>query len=321
MKPTLDIILVNRNSGEMIKTCLNSIDLSNKRFFTLNTVYIVDDFSTDKSLENLNYPNLPLIIDKNDKRSGYGASCNRGAAKTSASMILFLNTDIQLSLDSIDVAVTQYIDLRKYDIGVLGIQLFELNGEISRCTSRFPSASDLIVETLYLHKLFPRIFKGIVQSEWDHKNSREVDQVMGAFMLMDRRIFELSGGYSRHFFVYMEDLDLSLRIRKLGYKSFYLTDTNALHLGGGTARKFWWESLFFSQRSRIKYTFVHFGRFSGCIVALNSLVFAPVVRVLYQFAKFDFEDVLSTCRATAYLWLWACKSLMLWLVNKVWAKI
>jgi GT2 family glycosyltransferase len=310
MQPTLDIILVNRNSGEMIKACLNSIDLSNKRHFILNSVYIVDDFSTDKSLSDLHYSNLPLIIDKNEKRSGYGASCNRGAAKTSGSMILFLNTDIQLSKDSIDIAVTQYKILRKSDIGIVGIQLFELDGEISRCTSRFPSAGDLIVETLYLHKLFPRIFKGMMQSEWDHKNSKEVDQVMGAFMLMDRKIFEQSGGYSRHFFVYMEDLDLSLRIKKLGYKSFYLTDTNALHLGGGTARKFWWESLFFLQRSRIQYTFLHFSKISGCIVALNSLVFSPLIRMLYHISKFDFEDIKSTCKATAYLWSWAFKSLM-----------
>jgi glycosyltransferase involved in cell wall biosynthesis len=66
MQPTLDIILVNRNSGEMIKACLNSIDLSNKRHFILNSVYIVDDFSTDKSLSDLHYSNLPLIIDKNE---------------------------------------------------------------------------------------------------------------------------------------------------------------------------------------------------------------------------------------------------------------
>eukprot|EP00611_Tribonema_gayanum_P026504 TRINITY_DN6335_c0_g1_i1.p1 TRINITY_DN6335_c0_g1~~TRINITY_DN6335_c0_g1_i1.p1 ORF type:complete len:319 (-),score=-45.06 TRINITY_DN6335_c0_g1_i1:323-1279(-) len=310
MKPTLDIILVNRNSGNMIKACLGSINSGNREKFVLNTVCIVDDCSTDNSVSKLQYPNLPLVILKNDSRLGYGASCNKGAVNSSSDMILFLNTDIELGKDSIDVAVEKYGELRNSSIGILGIQLFELDGEIARCTSRFPSASDLIAEGLYLHKLLPRFFKSTMQSEWDHKETREVDQVMGAFMLIDRKIFEMSGGYSKHFFVYMEDLDLSLRINKLGFKSIYITDTNALHLGGGTARKVWWESLFFLQRSRIQYAFLHFGKVNGALLSIVSLLITPLIRILYHTVKLDFKDVKSTCKATIYLWVWVVKCIL-----------
>jgi N-acetylglucosaminyl-diphospho-decaprenol L-rhamnosyltransferase len=310
MKPSLDIILVNRNSGKLIQRCLQSIATSSRTVFTLSCVCVVDDNSTDDSLDGLEDISIPLKIIRNEERIGYGASCNRGAAATSGDLILFLNTDIELNIDSMNVAVERYPALHEASIGIVGIQLFELDGSIARCTSRFPSAGNLIREALYLNKLFPGVFKSTMQSDWNHKDSRQVDQVMGAFMLISRSIFEESGGYSKHFFVYMEDLDLSLRIKQLGYSSYYLTDTSALHLGGGTARKFWWESLFFSQRSRIQYVFLHFGALYGIIMALISLLISPFIRIIYHLAKRDFSDVKATVKATLHLWGWAMKKII-----------
>jgi len=59
-------------------------------------------------------------------------------------------------------------------------------------------------------------------SDWDHRESREVDHVMGAFFLIRRFIFEELGGFDEQFFVYLEDLDFSLRARQAGWHCFYL---------------------------------------------------------------------------------------------------
>jgi N-acetylglucosaminyl-diphospho-decaprenol L-rhamnosyltransferase len=307
MKVSIDIILVNRNSGSLIRTCIESIASSDKNDYSISNVIVVDDCSNDNSLFGIEEIELPVKIIQNQDRKGYGASCNIGAFAGTAELLLFLNTDIKLNKYTLDISVKNYVKLKEENVGILGIQLLEIDGKISRCTSRFPTPGNLIVETLFLNKAFPRLFKGI-QVDWDHRESRVVDQVMGAFILISRELFERVDGYSKNFFVYMEDLDLSLRLNKIGYKNFYLTDATALHLGGGTARKFWWESLFFLYRSRIQYSFVHFGIFNGLIIAICCLFIGPFIRVIYQILKGNFYDVKSIIKSTFHLYLWTIKA-------------
>ena len=64
---------------------------------------------------------------------------------------------------------------------------------------------------LGLDRLFPRLFQPHFMTEWDHSQNRQVDQVMGAFLMIRRALFDALGGFDERFFVYYEDLDLCLR--------------------------------------------------------------------------------------------------------------
>jgi GT2 family glycosyltransferase len=180
--------------------------------------------------------------------------------------------------------------------------LMDEAGQVSRCCARFPTAKTFFVKIFGLDMLFPSIFLSHMMNEWDHLNTRQVDQVMGAFMLMRRSLFEKLGGYDERFFVYMEDLDLSLRALQFGLKSVYLPTARAYHMGGGTAEKARAESLFFNLRSRIQYAFKHFGKLSAIAVALGTVLIEPLTRLVLSVVRQSRQDARDTLEA--YLWLW-----------------
>jgi len=138
--------------------------------------------------------------------------------------------------------------------------------------------------------------------EWNHLESRSVDQVIGAFLLIDRGLFVDLGGYDERFLVYYEDVDLSLRARAKGFCSMYLSTTYAYHVGGGTARKYWAESLFLNRRSRIQYARKHFG--AGAVIALTiaTLFVEPIVRTINSIALRSRAELCANWQATRRLW-------------------
>ncbi|MFZ1005886.1 MAG: glycosyltransferase family 2 protein [Candidatus Sulfotelmatobacter sp.] len=303
MIPSLDIILVNRNSGHELAQCLSSIVQADTTALVLRRVCVVDDASTDNSAAGLDKIALPLELIRNLTHTGYGASCNRAAGGATADYILFLNTDSTLFADSLDKPI-RYLEAPEHSgVGMVGIQLLDAEGIISRSCSVFPTPGLMISNALGFDRLFPRLFPSRQMKRWDHLETREVDQVIGAFLLLRNAVFERLGGYDERFFVYGEDLDLSLRMRQLGYRSVYLASAQAVHQGGGTFRKVRGESLFFALRSRIQYAFKHFGFLRGSIVAVVTLCLEPITRCLWAVSRQEVDELKATIEA--YLRLWA----------------
>src|ERR1043166_2907938 len=101
MGPSLSIILVNTNSGNQLRECLNSIVLTKKEGFSLNQVIIVDNASSDQSISGLEDLKLPLVVIRNSKNRGFAVACNQGASVTKADYLLFLNPDTRVFDDSL----------------------------------------------------------------------------------------------------------------------------------------------------------------------------------------------------------------------------
>jgi hypothetical protein len=301
--PTLDVILVNRNSERRLYNCLSSIAQTNRSGFDLRHVYVVDDASTDNSLDCVAQLLLPLRILYNSCHTGYGASCNLAAAESTSDYLLFLNNDTLLRPDSL-VAPVSYMEQTEHSkVGIVGIQLYDSQGAISRCCARFPSFGRMIGQAFGLDRLAPSLVSSHLMVEWDHCNTRRVDQVIGAFTLIRRAIFEELGGYDERFFVHMEDVDLALRMSRLGYRSVYLVSASAFHEGGGTFRRFKAESLFFLFRSKIQYAFRHFGAVRGSVVAFVTVLAEPISRIILAVSRRSLAEVKATAQAWAMLWI------------------
>jgi len=303
MIPSIDIIIVNRNSGELLRECISSIVSAGKNSFILSKICIVDDLSTDNSLENIRNIKLPIHIIKNSVRSGYGASCNSGARECKGDYLLFLNTDVILKNDSIAIPIQFFEKSENENVAILGIQQHDKSGNIQRNCSRFPTASTFLFKTFGLNKIIPSIFPGAMMVEWDHLKTRQVDQIMGSVMFMRRSIFDKLGGYDERFFVYYEDLDLSLRTKNLGFKSIFLGNVSAYHIEGYTAHKVWKESVFLNLRSRIIYAYKHYYFFPALIVTLTSLIIEPIIRILWSILRLSIKDAVIYTQSAVILWM------------------
>ncbi len=255
---SLDIIIVNWNSGHYLERCLQGIARTETRFHVLERVVIVDNASTDGSVDRLGVADLPLVILRNGENRGFAAACNQGAAGSSADYLLFLNPDAVPESTALDVTVRHMA--QHPDIGILGAQMVDDQGKVLRRSAARPVHLTNFLATLTgLHKVAPSLFSGIVDETWDHKDSRDVAHVMGAYLAIRRDLFESLGGFDEGFFVYYEDLDLCERARRSGRRVVYLADARAVHTGWVSSSQVPAERLFYSLRSRLYFCRKHFG--------------------------------------------------------------
>ena len=298
--PTLQIIIVNWNSGEQLRACLKSIAKAKTEDCELARVVVVDNASADGSADNMGGLPFPLAIIRNRENRGFAAACNQGAKSSRADYLLFLNPDTTLRTESLDEPV-RLLHVRP-DCGICGIQLLDSSGKISRSCARFPNLWTTLCHILGLNRAFHNLFKGFHMVDWSHAESREVDHVIGAFYLVHRELFDKLGGFDERFFVYLEDLDFSLRARQAGYASYYLASASAFHKGGGTSENIKARRLFYSLRSRVLYAYKHFSFVSATVVLLGTLFVEPLSRLVLAMVRRSGSSMMETLSAYGQLW-------------------
>jgi GT2 family glycosyltransferase len=303
MTGSVAIVIVNWNSGRQLLDCVETIHRWAGGVPV--SVVVVDNGSSDQS--------AALIRDRADvhlisagENLGFARACNRGAAAAEPSdFLLFLNPDAGLMEGSLPRAVRFMSEQAAAGVGVCGVALIDEHGQVARSCARFPTPTRLAVIASGLDRVFPRF--GTTMGEWDHGQSRQVDQVIGAFFLVRRDLFENLGGFDERFFVYFEEVDFSFRASLAGFSSFFLSDVHAFHAGGGTSGQVKAKRLFYSLRSRILYASKHFAAPGVALVVLTTFLLEPVARVLNQLARGRFHGVAETVLAFGMLLRWAAR--------------
>jgi GT2 family glycosyltransferase len=190
------------------------------------------------------YPEIIAI--QNDSNEGFGRANNLGAKYAQGNYLLFLNSDMVLRKDTIEVCYNELLSIPK--AGVLSCPLFNEDGSKQR--SLFYSSGTykgILEENLVLDKLCT--FK-----------KGDIHAVIGAFMMIPTRIFKTVGGFDRDFFMYSEELELCDRIRLLGYKIAQTTKTNAIHKHGGSTSDSGW-----SQRQKLASSQLYYRKKNGVL--------------------------------------------------------
>lgn len=289
--PILNIIIVNYNCGQDLYNCCESIKNSNIYGFRLGKVIIVDNNSNDGSLAKIKNLNLNFEIINNEKNFGFSKACNIGSKNQKSDYILFLNPDIILNKDNLTKSIA--LIKTKLDIGVCGIQLRNNEFEIQRTCCNFPKPINFFNKIIGLNKLNPKIFKDFFMENWDHKDSRFVDHVIGAFYLIRAELFFKLKGFDESFFMYLEDLDLSKRVNKSGYKIYYFSETSAYHKGGGSSEKVKDYRIFYSIYSRVLYGFKYFNLKNAIFFLFITFVIEPICRMIFCIFKFSKSDIIN----------------------------
>ncbi len=303
MAASLDIIIVNWNAGGQLRDSLESINnAANRDSFELSRVVVVDNASWDGSADGLEDLRLPLSVIRNTENRGFAGACNQGAKGSRADYLLFLNPDTHLYRDSLSKPLIFMEKTCSQGIGIVGIQLLDDNGEIAYTCARFPTPGRFVSKMLGLDRLFPHVFPSHFMSDWDHRESREVDHVMGAFFLIRCSIFKELNGFDEQFFVYLEDLDFSFRARQAGWRSFYFADAKAHHKGGGTSEKAKAMRLFYSLQSRIFYGYKHFGWWPATCLMMGTLLLEPLARFILSAFQRSIVEIKETSKGYSILW-------------------
>lgn len=288
-KTSLGIVIVNYNSAGLLNKCTDSIFKSDVQDISLKVV-VVDNNSKDNSLEINHLNNTELSVIKNLENKGFGYACNQGADELKGvDYILFLNPDTEVARETFKQSII-FLEKNK-DISILGTLHENENGAIQISCSNTPTPFKIIYDILGLSKLFPKVFPpATLMTNFDHLKSRFVDQVMGAYMLMAKANYDKVGGFDTRFFVYYEDADFALRAKKMGIFSYYNSDIKILHHGRGTTKKIFHTTLFYNLRSRIQFTYKHYGKIYGALILFLTLTVELVTRSLFNFIKNPSEN-------------------------------
>ena len=298
----IDIVIVNWNSGKLIQSCIESINKNHDG--VIKNIIVVDNGSTDGSDSYLeNFLSVKLIRAKSNL--GFAKACNLGAQYTTNEFILFLNPDTVIYPDTFLRVLNFMSQPKQRTYGICGIQLIDEDKKVLQHCSRIPTANSLIFHALGLDRVFPRL--GYVMGEWDHLTTQEVDHVIGAFYFVRRLVFERLNGFDERFFVYLEDIDFSLRAQKLGWGCIYFSDAQAHHLCGGSSRKIKSKRLFYSVRSRLLYAYKHFSLFNSLKISIITMTVEPLTRVIWAARLMSFESLKESIIAYGYLLIWIYK--------------
>ena len=294
----ISIIIVNWNTGNSLKKCLESINGLSMNFYNLLDVIIVDNASTDNSLELIEHflkPNTneshqyKVKLIKNNRNEGFAKACNLGAKYSKSDFILFLNPDMILYENTLDKCFVYINRTSIKNLGALGIKLLDEQGITLRTCSRLPKKRYFLAKSLGLSKIIKRW--NAFMLEWNHEDSRVVDEVIGAFFLVSRKQFEEMMGFDERFFVYYEEVDYCKRLKDNGYYVYYYADATAFHEGGASSSKVKDYRLFYELRSRYQYEQKHYGDRSAYITRLL-ISLEYISRYLYLIISHRRDEIL-----------------------------
>lgn len=232
----LSIIIVNYNVKYFLEQCLLSLQ---KAIENLKTeIIIVDNNSSDGSKQFFynKFPTVKFIW--NNKNYGFAKANNIAVKHSQGKYILFLNPDTILAEDTLIKCIKFFKDHE--DTGVLGIRMVDGSGKFLKESKRsYPDPVSSFyklsgVSTIFSSsKIFDRYYLGYL----DNDKTSEVDVLAGAFMMIPRTVLNECGLFDEQFFMYGEDIDLSYRIQKAGYKNIYFAETTIIHFKGESTKR------------------------------------------------------------------------------------
>lgn len=232
----LSVIIVNYNVRHFLEQCLHSVMKAAKGLSV--EVFVVDNNSVDNSLEMVRekFPEVKIIANK--ENVGFSRANNHALRIAKGEYQLLLNPDTVVEEDTFK-KVIDFMDNHP-DAGGLGVYMIDGKGNFLPESKRgLPTPLVAFYKIFGLSALFPKskIFGKYHLGYLDKEKIHEVEILSGAFMLMRKAALDKVGLLDEDFFMYGEDIDLSYRIIKGGYKNYYFPETRIIHYKGESTKK------------------------------------------------------------------------------------
>ncbi len=232
----LSVIIVNYNVKYFLEQCLNSVY---KAIQNLSVeVIVVDNNSVDSSCSMIRekFPGVMLIANK--ENVGFSKANNQALSQARGEYVLLLNPDTVVQEDTF-VKCIEFMDNHP-EAGALGVKMIDGKGRFLPESKRaLPTPWIAFYKIFGLSRLFPRSkkFGRYHLTYLDADEIHEVEILSGAFMFIRKKVLDEIGYLDETFFMYGEDIDLSFRIIKAGYKNYYFPETSIIHYKGESTKK------------------------------------------------------------------------------------
>ncbi len=224
----LAVIVVSTNEATWLKPCLETV-FGHAGSAELDVI-VADNESTDGTtdLVRREFPSARVVSCAN---RGFGHANNRGYMATDAPYILFLNPDTQVLDGTFGDLVAEMV--RRPEVGVIGVKQVAADGQLHPTVRRFPSVGRTFADAL--GERLSKRFSWEGERELDmsaYERETHCDWVSGSFILARREALDSAGIFDERFFVYSEEVDLCLRIKRAGWRVVHLPSMTIVHHAG-----------------------------------------------------------------------------------------
>jgi N-acetylglucosaminyl-diphospho-decaprenol L-rhamnosyltransferase len=231
----LSIIVVNWNSADFLRKCVDSIRRHTKD--VSYEIIVIDNASFDGCDKTLREYAPDVIYIQSDKNLGFAKANNSAFRASRGTSVLFLNPDTEIVKPAIGILYRALQQLPT--AGAVGARLLSADGELqTNCIQSFPTILNQALDSEYFRNRWPESplwgTKALLNGQ---KNAEEVEGICGACLMVTRDTFYRVGGFTEDYFMYAEDMDLCHKIRKAGYRNYYVPGAEVVHFGGNSSKQ------------------------------------------------------------------------------------
>jgi GT2 family glycosyltransferase len=255
----LSVIIVNYNVCYFLEQCLHSVFKACKGIDA--EVIVVDNNSVDGSLAMLHEKFPDVVLIDNKRNTGFSFANNQAMRISKGEYVLLLNPDTVVEEDTFS-SIISFMDAHP-EGGGLGVKMIDGKGKFLPESKRgLPTPEVAFYKIFGLSLIFPKskIFGRYHLGFLDNDHVHEIEILSGAFMFMRRSVLDEVGLLDEDFFMYGEDIDLSYRITKAGYKNYYFPFTRIIHYKGESTKKSSINYVFVFYRAMIIFARKHFSQ-------------------------------------------------------------
>jgi asparagine synthase (glutamine-hydrolysing) len=235
--PELSVVIVNWNTRELVCACIASVQ---RHLGAIpHEIILVDNASSDGSADAVaeRFPDVRLL--RNSDNVGFGRANNQAMRVARGDWFLLLNSDTELTDDSVARLFERIRDEAEPNLGVAQCSLILPDGRLQNTAYRFPSLRLALLDDLGLHRVMASDGGALLGGYWDHTTERDVDWIAGAFMLLRRQVFDQTQGFDERLFMYGEDLEWCTRIHDLGWRIRYYPSARLSHHDHASSDLLW----------------------------------------------------------------------------------
>ncbi len=226
----LSIVIVNRNTKELLLACIKSIYATVPPFSF--EVWVVDNASSDGSVDAVGHAFPDVRCIKNDRNLGFAKANNLAIRLARGRYVVLLNTDTVLKPSALATIV--YFMNSNQNVAICGGQLLNGDGSLQNSIASVPTLATELLNKSLLRLLFPKRYPG-KESRFDHP--MEVDSIIGACMVVSKKAIDSVGLLAASYFFFFEETAWCLSMKKNGWRIFFHPQARIYHLQGQTAKK------------------------------------------------------------------------------------
>lgn len=226
----LSIIIVNFNTAFLVKKCVESI----KKYPPCSDyeIIVVDNASGESEKEKLKDIGEKIIFE--NVNHGFSKANNIGVSNSQGDYLLFLNPDTEVKENTLSECV-KFLKEKK-DAGAVGVKVTLPDGTLDyACKRSLPTLKNTIGHYLKLNGKIP-YFSGYRRLDLPDDYVGEIECLVGAYIMMPKKVYDEIGGFCEDYFMYGEDIELCRNVMEKGYKIYYLGSQSIVHYKKASSR-------------------------------------------------------------------------------------